>query len=69
MEKVAVSLEKIDLDYDEEADVLYISFGKPRQAQDSVEVEDGIIYRIADNEIVGITITNFKARTIKNNLT
>ncbi|MEM3694743.1 MAG: DUF2283 domain-containing protein, partial [Candidatus Bathyarchaeia archaeon] len=58
MEKVAVSLEKIDLDYDEEADVLYISFGKPRQAQDSVEVEDGIIYRIADNEIVGITITN-----------
>jgi uncharacterized protein YuzE len=68
MEKVAVSLEKIDLDYDEEADVLYISFGKPRQAQDSVEVEDGIIYRIADNEIVGITITNFKARTVKNNL-
>jgi len=65
MEKVAISLEKIDLDYDEEADVLYISFGKPRQAQDSVEVEDGIIYRIADNEIVGITITNFKARTVK----
>lgn len=28
MEKVAVSLEGIDLDYDEEADVLYISFGK-----------------------------------------
>jgi uncharacterized protein YuzE len=65
MEKVAISLEKIDLDYDEEVDVLYLSFGKPRQAKDSVEVEDGIIYRIADNEIVGITITNFKARTIK----
>ena len=27
MEKVVISLEKIDLDYDEEADVLYISFG------------------------------------------
>ena len=65
MEKVAVSLEKINLDYDEEADVLYISFGKPREAQDSVEVEDGIIYRIADNEIVGITITHFKARILK----
>ena len=65
MEKVAVSLEKIDLDYDEEADVLYISFGKPREAKDTVEVEDGIIYRIADNEIVGITITHFKARTLK----
>jgi uncharacterized protein YuzE len=65
MEKVAISLEKIDLDYDEEADVLYISFGKPREAKDSVEVEDGVVYRIADNEIVGITITGFKARTLK----
>jgi uncharacterized protein YuzE len=64
MKKVALSLEKIDLDYDKEADVLYISFGKPRQAKDSVEVEDGVIYRITDNEIVGITITNLKARTL-----
>jgi len=65
MEKIAISLEKIDLDYDEEADVLYMSFGKPREAKDSVEVEDGVIYRISDNEIVGITITDFKARTNK----
>jgi len=50
LEKVAISLKKIDFDYDEEADVLYISFGKPREAQDSVEVEDGVTYRIADNE-------------------
>jgi len=55
----------MDFDYDEEADALYISFGKPRKAQDSVEVEDGVIYRIADNEVVGITITDFKARTQK----
>ncbi len=65
MEKAAISLERIDLDYDEEADVLYISFGKPREAVDSIEVEDGVIYRISDNEIVGITITDFKARTLK----
>jgi len=63
--KVAISLEKIDFDYDEEADVLYISFGKPREAKDSVEVEDGVIYRLADNEVIGITITSFKARTQK----
>jgi uncharacterized protein YuzE len=63
--KVAISLEKIDFDYDEEADVLYISFGKPREAKNSIEVEDGVIYRIADNEVVGITITDFKARTLK----
>jgi len=65
MEKVAISLEKVDLDYDEEADVLYMSFGKPREAKDSVEVEDGIIYRITDNEVVGITITSFKARALE----
>ena len=65
MEKVAVSLGKIDLDYDEEADVLYISFGELREAKDSVEIEDGVIYRIADNEVVGITITDFRARTLK----
>jgi len=68
MEKVAISLEKIDLDYDEEADVLYMSFGEPREAKDSVEVEDGAIYRIADNEVIVITITDFKARTLKNRL-
>jgi len=65
MEKVAVNLEKIDLDYDEEADILYMSFGEPREAEDSVEVEDGIVYRIKDNEVVGITIINFRARTSK----
>ena len=65
MEKAAISLERINLDYDEEADVLYMSFGEPREAEDSVEVEDGVIYRIADNEVVGITIIDFKARTSK----
>jgi len=65
MEKVAISLQRINLDYDEEADVLYMSFGEPREAEDSVEVEDGVIYRIADNEVVGITIIDFKARTSK----
>ena len=52
MKKVAISLTKIDFDYDEEADMLYISFGKPKEAQDSIEVEDGVIYRIADKEVV-----------------
>jgi hypothetical protein len=42
VEKAAVNLERIDLDYDDEADVLYLSFGKPREAKDSIEVEDGL---------------------------
>lgn len=65
MEKAALSLRKIDLDYDEEADVLYISFGEPREAEDTVEVEDGIIYRVINKEVIGITITDFKSRALK----
>jgi uncharacterized protein YuzE len=49
----------------EEGLKLYISFGRPREAKDSVEVEDGIIYRIADNEVMGVTITGFNARALK----
>jgi len=65
MEKAAVALDRIDLDYDEEADVLYLSFGEPREALDSVEVEDGVVYRILGDEIVGITIMDFRSRTLK----
>lgn len=52
------------MDYGEEADVLYMSFGKPREAKDSVEIEDGIIYGLADNEVIGIIITNFQKQNI-----
>lgn len=44
-------------DYDEEADVLYISFRKPQQANDSV-LEDSSIYHYHNEELVGITVLN-----------
>jgi len=65
MEKAAIALDRIDLDYDEEADALYLSFGEPREALDSVEVEDGVVYRILGDEIAGITIMDFRSRTLK----
>jgi len=46
---------KIWVDYDDEADVLYISFHKPQRANDSI-MEDNIIYHYRDEELVGITI-------------
>ena len=46
---------KIWVDYDDEADVLYISFHKPQKANDSI-MEDNIIYHYRDEELVGITI-------------
>lgn len=47
--------------------LLYRLWGakEPRESKDSVEVEDRVIYRLADNEVVGITIIDFKTRTLK----
>lgn len=45
-------------DYDSEADVLYVSFRKPQQANDSILEEDGNIYHYRDGELVGITVLN-----------
>jgi uncharacterized protein YuzE len=64
MEKAILSLKNVDVNYDEDADVLYLSFGEPREAEDSIEVEDGVIYRLRD-EIVGITIIHIKNRLFK----
>ncbi len=54
--------EKLDIDYDEEADVLYISFGRPETASDSKILENDIILRVKDEKIVGITIPGFRKR-------
>lgn len=46
------------IDYDKEADVLYISFGKPQKADDAFQDRDGIIRRKKGNKIIGLTILN-----------
>ena len=47
----------IYLDYDEEADVLYISLKRPQKATETVDLdEEGILLRYRDKELVGITI-------------
>ncbi len=50
------------MDYDEEADVLYLSFEKPQQATDSVMGEDGNIYHYRGDRLVGVTILNARTR-------
>ena len=52
---------RVWIDYDDEADVLYISFRKSQQANDSVMEED-IIYHYRDRELVGVTILHAKGR-------
>jgi uncharacterized protein YuzE len=50
------------IDYDREADVLYINFKKPAHADESVMNDDDIIYRYEGKTLVGITILNIKRR-------
>jgi uncharacterized protein YuzE len=45
-------------DYDEEADVLYLSFQKPQCADDSIMEDDGNIYHYREGHLVGVTIPN-----------
>lgn len=64
--KILGKKENLDWDYDEEADVLYISIVKPQKAI-GVDVGEGIIvrYREDTKEIVGLTIIGFKERFLK----
>jgi uncharacterized protein YuzE len=55
-------LEKLDVDYDEEADVLYISFGPPVSASDSKILDNDLVVRYKGERIVGITVPSFKKR-------
>ena len=68
MEAVKI-LEKpaaIDWDYDGEADVLYLSLGKPRAAV-GIDIGEGVILRFDEKrkEIVGITILELRGRLVK----
>lgn len=58
MKGEALSTRQMWTNYDSEADVLYISFRKPQQANDSIMQDDGNIYHYHDEELVGITVLN-----------
>ena len=54
---------KMWLDYDAEADVLYISLKRPQRATETVELEkEGMLLRYRDKEIVGITVLDASRR-------
>lgn len=53
------------IDYDQEADVLYVSFERPQHATESVLREDNVILRYRGKKLVGITAVGTKALRIK----
>ncbi len=50
------------LDYDKEADVLYMSFRKPQRAKETIELEDDILVHKDGKQIVGLTILNASSK-------
>ncbi len=55
-------VERIVSDYDKNSDVLYISFGPPVAADDSNVTDEGVIVRLKEGRIAGLTIPNAKKR-------
>ena len=56
----------INWDYDEEADVLYLSVGEPRSAI-GIDIGDGVIVRFDEtrNKVVGLTVLGLRARLLQ----
>ena len=50
------------VDYDADADVLYISFQRPQQATETQMTDEGILVRYRGKDLVGITILDASTR-------
>ena len=52
------------LDYDEEADVLYISLKRPQRATETIDLDDkGVLLHYRAKELVGITVLEASHRS------
>lgn len=61
-ELARLSVKHIWVDYDKEADVLYLSFRRPQRAKKTVEMDDDVLIRTDNDKIMGITILNASSR-------
>jgi len=62
MERVKQTVEHVWLDYDKEADVLYLSLRKPQRTTETSELDNGTLVRKDGNDIVGTTFLNASKR-------
>ncbi|MBI2994748.1 MAG: DUF2283 domain-containing protein [Gammaproteobacteria bacterium] len=64
--KILEHPDKVKWDYDEEADVLYLSIGDPKPAA-GVDIGEGVVLRYDENanEVVGLTLIGLRARLMK----
>ena len=57
-------IKQTKITYDSEGDVLYISFGKPRPADDTDITDEGVVVRLRNHRIVGLTVLNAKKKVL-----
>ena len=64
--KILEKKERLDWEYDEEADMLYLSIGKPRKAT-GVDIGEGVVVRYDEKkrEVEGLTIVGMRARLME----
>ena len=62
MEARIKNVEDIDVFYDRDRDVLYISFGEVREADDSELTGNDVVVRYRKGEVVGVTVLEFSKR-------
>ncbi|MBM4137797.1 MAG: DUF2283 domain-containing protein [Nitrospira sp.] len=64
--KILEKKENLNWDYDEEADVLYISIGEPQKAV-GVDIGEGAVVRYIEStgEVVGLTLIGVKERLVQ----
>jgi uncharacterized protein YuzE len=64
--RILEKAETLKWDYDEDADVLYLSISAPQPAA-SIDIGEGVVLRYNEHEksVVGLTIIGLRARLIK----
>lgn len=64
--KILHRSENLSWDYDEEADVLYLSIGEPRDAL-GVDIGEGLVVRVdpTEKEVVGLTVVGLRSRLLE----
>jgi uncharacterized protein YuzE len=59
---VAFPTTHFGVDYDQEADVLYISFERPQKATDTELTDEGLLLRYRHKQLVGVTVLDASTR-------
>jgi len=64
MEARIKNVEDIDVFYDRDHDVLYISFGEVQEADNSELTGNDVVVRYRKGEVVGVTVLEFSKRAL-----